>query len=229
MAQKEAHVKLVYIAGPLRASHGWDVTLNIIKAKALALEVWRLGAVCICPHANTDGFGGVLPEQTWMDGDIEILQRCDAVLMGEDWMTSAGAIEERLTAKRAGIPVFLTLDALKAWLAQIPPSDSTPSPAKQGVFVSGTSASIFTPRPPVDHNDGFGHGHVRPRPDGVKARCGGPGLCRQCYREQAAVGTKDWREIKAAGLQWAERVKAINAMLVADCWPPVWMTEGKQP
>ncbi len=30
-----------------------------------------------------------------------------------------------------------------------------------------------------------GHGHVRPRPDGVKARCGGPGSCSVCSREQA--------------------------------------------
>lgn len=25
-----------------------------------------------------------------------------------------------------------------------------------------------------------GHGHVYPRPDGVKARCGGPGICSEC-------------------------------------------------
>lgn len=25
-----------------------------------------------------------------------------------------------------------------------------------------------------------GHGHVWERPDGVKARCGGPGMCTQC-------------------------------------------------
>jgi hypothetical protein len=30
-----------------------------------------------------------------------------------------------------------------------------------------------------------GHGHVRPRPDGMKARCGGPGICSQCSREAA--------------------------------------------
>jgi hypothetical protein len=28
-----------------------------------------------------------------------------------------------------------------------------------------------------------GHGHVTPRPDGAKARCGGPGLCVVCARE----------------------------------------------
>jgi hypothetical protein len=31
-----------------------------------------------------------------------------------------------------------------------------------------------------------GHGHVTPRPDGARARCGGPGLCPECSREQAA-------------------------------------------
>lgn len=31
-----------------------------------------------------------------------------------------------------------------------------------------------------------GHGHVHPRPDGAKARCGGPGICSECSREQAA-------------------------------------------
>jgi ferredoxin len=30
-----------------------------------------------------------------------------------------------------------------------------------------------------------GHGHVRPRPDGLKARCGGPAICGACAREVA--------------------------------------------
>jgi hypothetical protein len=33
------------------------------------------------------------------------------------------------------------------------------------------------------------HGHVTPRPDGVKARCGGPAWCTVCQREQAALTT----------------------------------------
>jgi hypothetical protein len=32
----------------------------------------------------------------------------------------------------------------------------------------------------------LGHGHVRPRADGAKARCGGPGICPECSRERAA-------------------------------------------
>lgn len=30
-----------------------------------------------------------------------------------------------------------------------------------------------------------GHGHVYPRPDGAKARCGGPALCDVCAKDQA--------------------------------------------
>lgn len=29
-----------------------------------------------------------------------------------------------------------------------------------------------------------GHGHVTPRPDGGKARCGGPALCSVCRAEE---------------------------------------------
>lgn len=33
-------------------------------------------------------------------------------------------------------------------------------------------------------NNRYGHGHVTPNPDGSKARCGGPGICRVCQREE---------------------------------------------
>lgn len=36
-------------------------------------------------------------------------------------------------------------------------------------------------------NPNTGHGHVRPRPDGVRARCGGPAMCRVCQQERAAL------------------------------------------
>lgn len=37
----------------------------------------------------------------------------------------------------------------------------------------------------MSDNKNTGHGHVFPRPDGVRARCGGPGLCAECSRDLA--------------------------------------------
>ncbi len=37
------------------------------------------------------------------------------------------------------------------------------------------------------------HGHVEPRPDGAKARCGGPQLCTQCQAEAHAYEIVGYR------------------------------------
>ncbi len=109
-------MKLVYIAGPYRATTEWGVVQNIRRAEALALAVWKLGAACICPHKNTALFGGSAPDELWLKGDLEILRRCDAVLCSDDWQTSAGAGGEVKLARELGIPVFQSLHELKTWL-----------------------------------------------------------------------------------------------------------------
>lgn len=107
---------VVYIAGPFRGPSAWDVESNIRRAETLALEVWRLGAAAICPHTNTRFFQGAAPDEVWLKGDLEILRRCDAVLMTPDWEKSSGAQAERDDAEEHGISVFHSLDSLAAWL-----------------------------------------------------------------------------------------------------------------
>lgn len=50
-----------------------------------------------------------------------------------------------------------------------------------------------------------GHGHVWERPDGFKARCGGPGLCKECSSDRhrvkystAHVKVEGWKPIASA-------------------------------
>lgn len=59
-------MKLVYLAGPFRGPTKWDVVQNIRRAESYALEIWKLGAACICPHLNTANFDGALPDQVWV-------------------------------------------------------------------------------------------------------------------------------------------------------------------
>ena len=50
----------------------------------------------------------------------------------------------------------------------------------------------------VSSNHNFGHGHVWERPDGMKARCGGPGLCRECSADDLRL-----REVRAT-MPWSD-------------------------
>lgn len=109
-------MKVVYVAGPYRAPDNWQIEQNIRRAETLALEVWRLGAACICPHTNTRFYQGAAPDDVWLEGDLEILKRCDAILMTPDWRNSAGARGEHSFAIDHNIRVFYELDALADWL-----------------------------------------------------------------------------------------------------------------
>ena len=102
--------KVVYIAGPFRAPSAWEIEQNIRRAEALALEVWRAGITAICPHTNTRFYQGAAPDEVWLEGDLEILRRCDAVLLTEGWDESAGTLAEVAEAKRGKIPVFMELE-----------------------------------------------------------------------------------------------------------------------
>jgi hypothetical protein len=112
-------MKLVYVAGPFRGASSWEMECNIRRAETLALEVWRMGAACICPHANTRFFDNAAPNHVWLEGDLEILRRCDAVLLTEDWERSNGAQEEVRRAHIWAIPVFRSLDELRLWLNDV--------------------------------------------------------------------------------------------------------------
>ena len=108
-------MKVVYVAGPFRGPNSWEIEQNIRRAETLALEVWRAGFAAICPHTNTRFFQGAAPDEVWLDGDIAILVKCDAVLCTPDWEKSSGARAEVDRAKQVGIPVFHSTEALVSW------------------------------------------------------------------------------------------------------------------
>lgn len=112
--QRHAHRRgmVVYIAGPFRAKSDWGRHKNIEKAQALAFQVWEEGFVALCPHNNTRHFDGSLPDHVWLNGDLRLLSKCDAILMVEGWETSTGARAEMLYAEAHGIQVFETLAEL---------------------------------------------------------------------------------------------------------------------
>jgi len=110
-------MKVLYIAGPYRGTDAWEIAQNIRRAEEVALCVWSMGAVALCPHANTAHFQGALPDAVWLDGDLELLRRCDGVVVVRGWQQSAGATAEVELARELGKPAFTLEDpALRAWV-----------------------------------------------------------------------------------------------------------------
>lgn len=109
-------MKLVYIAGPYRAGTPWLVEQNIRRAEELGLRVAMLGAMPVIPHSMCRFFDGERTGQFWVDGTLELMRRCDAVMLVSGWTESVGTRGEVEEAKRIGIPVFAVFDALASRL-----------------------------------------------------------------------------------------------------------------
>ena len=117
-------MQIVYIAGPYRAPTPWGIECNIHTARNRAAQVvarlHTLGVFPLTPHANTAHFDNLAPDEYYLEGTLEVLRRCNAVLMVEGWETSSGALAEVAEAGRLGIPVFFTLLELEQWLRDSP-------------------------------------------------------------------------------------------------------------
>lgn len=97
---------LIYIAGPFRGATPYEVRKNVEAARDIGLTVARLGGYPVIPHTMTADFDKQLTDQFWLDGTMEMLRRCDAILLGHRWSSSSGARAEREEAELRGIPVF---------------------------------------------------------------------------------------------------------------------------
>ncbi len=95
-------MKLAYIAGPYRAKTPWGVQQNINRAADVAAKYWLQGYTVICPHKNTALFDGLAPDDVWLKGGLEILRRCDVVIMMLGWEQSEGAKAEYEEARWLG-------------------------------------------------------------------------------------------------------------------------------
>lgn len=97
---------LCYIAGPYRAPTESQIVENIRLAEMVAIKYWKLGFSVICPHKNTAFFGGILPDSVWLEGDFEIIRRCDFIVMLPTWKMSQGAKMEHDFALSLGKSVI---------------------------------------------------------------------------------------------------------------------------
>ena len=121
--------KIAFVIGPYRSTNHpewgdarYGVTLNIYAAEALAVELWRMGYIVICPHKNSEGLEGLIPDKGWLEGYRGLLECADIAVCVPGWTQSEGACAEVRHANALGRPVYQKL-------SEVPPERPWPVPA----------------------------------------------------------------------------------------------------
>ena len=97
-------MKLVYLAGPYTAENDWLVFMNVVTARVWAEDVMRRGYAVYSPHAQN--FASSMSWDDIMDRDIEVLSRCDMLVMLPGWEESRGSQMEHRYAVEHEIPIY---------------------------------------------------------------------------------------------------------------------------
>ncbi len=100
-------MKVVYIAGAYRGDGKPDTIYeNIQIVRKYAKKYWRLGYAVFCPHMNSAFMDGACSDETFLEGSIEILKRCDVIVMLPNWEQSAGSVDEFNLANDVGLQII---------------------------------------------------------------------------------------------------------------------------
>ena len=121
-------IPIIYVAGPYRGKNPLAVKRNIRDAQEVGVSVMQVGGFPLVPHANTEYMDGAFPDDFFLDGDLAMLAKCDAIVMTPRFYESVGAMNEREFAKDRGIPCFeWPVDAitLHSWVVNF--KNATPS------------------------------------------------------------------------------------------------------
>lgn len=114
-------IPLIYIAGPFRGPTPLDVRRNVEAARDVGLRVAACGGFPIIPHCLTGEFDKQLTEEFWVNGHMELLSRCDGLVVLATWERSQGARQELEWAVVNGMPhlilwPYVTDLGLQTWM-----------------------------------------------------------------------------------------------------------------
>lgn len=98
------HKGMIYLAGALRGNI-IKKTINMITAKKWALHYWKSGYIVYSPHLNSGWLDTPETDKFVLPANLEILRRCDKLVVMPNWRNSRGTIQEVKFAKKHGIPI----------------------------------------------------------------------------------------------------------------------------
>ena len=110
-------MKLIYVAGKHTADTHSGIGDNIRKAETLSIKLFNKNWSVFTPHKNTAHYEiydavSHLDFDFWMKVDIEVLSRCDAIIMLKNWQNSRGSKVEHEYAQKHNIRIFYEEDGI---------------------------------------------------------------------------------------------------------------------
>lgn len=102
-------MSIVYVAGPYTADTKERIQNNVESAASVAIELWRRGHVAICPHLNSAHFDSdenPPSYEVFANGYLDLLLRCDAIVVLKDYEKSRGTLAEIEMAEKWDIPIY---------------------------------------------------------------------------------------------------------------------------
>jgi len=111
---------LVYVSGAITPTEEFpNLNQNIARFYTVSLDLFRLGFSVFCPVQQwlpeATGYGDVY--DAIMEMDLEILSRCNAILMLEGWEKSRGAVAEYNFARASHLDVLFETEFFSTPLA----------------------------------------------------------------------------------------------------------------
>lgn len=117
MAQLQADLALPrlpmgYLSAPMSAPDALTRCLHQLAAKRVSHELWEAEVLHYCPHTNSPTIGSSdVAYEMWMAMDLEVVRRCDFIVMAGNWNESPGCRRELAMAMHLNIPVAYSVEA----------------------------------------------------------------------------------------------------------------------
>jgi len=106
-------IVLVYISGSYRANTIGKMKINIEDAWRRGLEVLNWSNESndtifypVIPHKCSEFMDGVIPDDNFLAATLELMKRCDAVALVDNYESSAGVKEEITIAKKLSMRIY---------------------------------------------------------------------------------------------------------------------------
>lgn len=103
---------MAYLSAPMSAPDALTRQLHHLAARRTSHELWEAEVLHYCPHTNSPAIGSSdVAYESWMAMDLEVIRRCDFVVMSGSWRESPGCRRELAMAMHLGLPIAYSVEA----------------------------------------------------------------------------------------------------------------------